>query len=1206
MSRRKQSKPRQIKRSIGDLEEGEDNLSDAHSLSEEGGEASDQEDSAECDGSSPASAPVTSEEPTANKSPGTHEGKEDQGPAERLKEEEEEEQKEDRNHWNGPEELELFGSDGDSTVRAKQGLLHETTWGPFRGKIQVEAPAVELAGGKPKITLVTDDRDCWITRLSLTSDGTAANVIIYNKGDELYCKTSQVIPQGESVMAVLVSGEREGSSSLKIESTYPAALHSEIQLLPQQAGMAAILATAVVNKDIFPCKDCGIWYRSTRNLQAHLMYYCASRQKQDSSPPPEKPKDSYPNERICPFPHCSKSCPSTSSLEIHMRTHSGERPFVCLICLSAFTTKANCERHLKVHTDTLNGICHGCGFVSTTRDILYSHLVTNHMLCQPGSKSEVYTPGPGLPVLPLTAGLNLVDPASSVKCSLCGFLADSSASLQQHALAHAERRAQGDSSRDQLQKSPKPSEHLEQEQDKGTTPSALHYNSTSPKANGNSPTPSQCNSPEAITAVRIKEEPKSAQNSESESETDDSMEQKGQANPASDRSSGTTPPRNLHSVKVKTEHSSPTPGSSPVNFGTGSLQPGGTVFLPQYMFNPEASVVPQASEILAKMSEMVHSRLKQGQGGVPPFYAGSPIQKGATCFECDINFNNINNYYVHKRLYCSGRHQQGDNSVNVLHVKDSSAATVTATTTHSSPSAAGSQIVSAPQSDTEPEQSTGSNDAKMIEVKREEVCLKDISSEGESGSRVSEGSQSPCNSVEEAEDDPTKTFCEACNIRFSRHDNYMVHKRYYCASRHDPPHQRTRSGKVTFLPQPVRTRKRRKLYEIHMAQNEAVTNQTAPVSIKQEPIAMVGRPLEPPSVPISLVSTTGSNAVPSPSSSPDGEGPIDLSKKPRLQDDQLVAPLLPLADYHKCTACSISFNSVENYLAHKKYYCPATQLQQKAHDQLQKMKRAVSSSPKSKVLENADLHEEHLDLKVIKTENNASGVLVPTTACTNTTSLPGGCSLSSEVNLHQSPNMKALPVPLNVSQVVCPYCPLNGAIKGDLLEHFKNVHGLLLTMQAFGHAAQSNNMKDILQPSRSQASTCASPTLSPRVTPKSPPKLRSKSTLNCREENNTASPLLNGSTGGINVSPLLVFPVSPATRVNISSVPEALREAGLKPLTPSLHADKRISSPKAIVPPVQNGNHRYCRLCNIKFSSLSTFIAHKKYYCSSHSAEHVK
>lgn len=167
------------------------------------------------------------------------------------------------------------------------------------------------------------------------------------------------------------------------------------------------------------------------------MYYCASRQKAPSaaSPPQDKPKESYPNERVCPFPQCNKSCPSASSLEIHMRTHSGksstctgvthvqplpsspssgpvdgsawptgERPFVCLICLSAFTTKANCERHLKVHTDTLNGVCHGCGFVSTTRDILYTHLVTSHMVCQPGSHSEVYSPGPGLPKVPVSAG----------------------------------------------------------------------------------------------------------------------------------------------------------------------------------------------------------------------------------------------------------------------------------------------------------------------------------------------------------------------------------------------------------------------------------------------------------------------------------------------------------------------------------------------------------------------------------------------------------------------------------------------------------------------------------------------------------------------------------------------------------------------------------------------------------------------------------
>lgn len=82
-------------------------------------------------------------------------------------------------------------------------------------------------------------------------------------------------------------------------------------------------------EDVFPCKDCGIWYRSERNLQAHLLYYCASRQSAGSPAAvaaDEKPKETYPNERVCPFPQCRKSCPSASSLEIHMRSHSGEAP----------------------------------------------------------------------------------------------------------------------------------------------------------------------------------------------------------------------------------------------------------------------------------------------------------------------------------------------------------------------------------------------------------------------------------------------------------------------------------------------------------------------------------------------------------------------------------------------------------------------------------------------------------------------------------------------------------------------------------------------------------------------------------------------------------------------------------------------------------------------------------------------------------------
>ncbi|NXG58891.1 FOG1 protein, partial [Hemiprocne comata] len=651
------------------------------------------------------------------------------------------------------DELDLVVQEGERQVRTRRSLPEGFSWGPFQGSIHSEPASPGHGETGPPVTLVLGDESCWLSRLPLVPTEPDANAIIYRKDQALWCRTMRALREDEPICAFVVAEplavpNHHGVKAEPEDPPYPAALHSDIQLLPQQAGMAAILATAVVNKDVFPCKDCGIWYRSERNLQAHLMYYCASRQSASSPALEEKPKETYPNERVCPFPQCKKSCPSASSLEIHMRSHSGERPFVCLICLSAFTTKANCERHLKVHTDTLNGVCHSCGFISTTRDILYSHLVTNHMICQPGSKGEVYSPGPALPTTkPLTTGLSQTNNTALRKCSLPAFLPEGLPALPQHA----------------------------------TSPPAQPQN-------GEGPSSSSSSSSSSGEAVHIKEEPAGSPASEAEA-----PKSGGHGASSPDTCSQTSSPRSLPSAKVKSELASPTPGSSPVPSEPGTGAAGGTVFLPQYVFGHEAAVVPQASEILAKMSELVHSRLKQGHGGtVPPtIYAGAPVPKGATCFECEITFNNINNYYVHKRLYCSSRHLTEDSPPGARKLKAPPGAPKGPATPGMllSPSVGNGQGTPVRDGDTSRD---ATPPAALPEVKEEEMGSKAESPEAEAGSgRCSEDSQSPSSSAgDEGDEDPSKTLCEACNIRFSRHETYVVHKRFYCASRHDPPLRR--------------------------------------------------------------------------------------------------------------------------------------------------------------------------------------------------------------------------------------------------------------------------------------------------------------------------------------------------------------------------------------------------------------------------------
>lgn len=77
---------------------------------------------------------------------------------------------------------------------------------------------------------------------------------------------------------------------------------------------------------------------------------------------------------------CKKVCKGKSSLDMHFRTHSGEKPYKCHVCNQSFRIKKTLTKHQVIHSDARPFNCQNCNATFKRKDKLKYHIDHVHGL----------------------------------------------------------------------------------------------------------------------------------------------------------------------------------------------------------------------------------------------------------------------------------------------------------------------------------------------------------------------------------------------------------------------------------------------------------------------------------------------------------------------------------------------------------------------------------------------------------------------------------------------------------------------------------------------------------------------------------------------------------------------------------------------------------------------------------------------------------